>query len=515
MSSALAAIDMGTNSFHMVIVEPTESGGFQMLTREKETVRLGSGAGDLETITPEAMKRAIDCLNRFNRIAKNRNASVRAVATSAVREARNRDEFLKQVKKETGLRVDVIQGNEEARLIYLGILQALPVFDERILLIDIGGGSTEYLIGQGGVPEFATSLKLGAIRLTDRFFPDGQVSVSGIEDARYFLRLNLLGLKAEMPENIPDTVIGSSGTARTLIELVQQHIRKGDGEARDMSAQELDEVVELLLDCKNRKQRESKLGLDEKRSDIIVAGALLLQESFRILGIKTMVYSPFALREGVVFDSFHRNSRSKDLSGIRKNSVLQLARRMVPQEGPAQVCSRLSLIILDSLAAAGVFYAEEVEREVLEYAALLHNCGIAIAHSAHHKHSHYIIQNSEMLLGFTGREIDVIAAIARYHRKALPSKKHSEYEDLNRYDRNLVKVLAGVLRISIGLSRGESGRVDDVKVKKQGKDLLFFIHPSQKLKPGDDLSLEEHGAVLRKDLLEQALERKIDIRISE
>ena len=156
-----------------------------------------------------------------------------------------------------------------------------------------------------------------------------------------------------------------------------------------------------------------------------------------------------------------------------------------------------------------------MEREVLEYAALLHNCGIAIAHSAHHKHSHYIIQNSEMLLGFTGREIDVIAAIARYHRKALPSKKHSEYEDLNRYDRNLVKVLAGVLRISIGLSRGESGRVDDVKVKKQGKDLLFFIHPSQKLKPGDDLSLEEHGAVLRKDLLEQALERKIDIRISE
>ncbi len=511
--STLAAIDMGTNSFHMVIVEPKDTGGFQILTREKETVRLGSGAGDLETITPDAMERAIECLNRFNKIARTRDASVRAVATSAVREARNQEEFLKQVKKETGLRVDVIQGQEEARLIYLGILQALPLFEERIMLIDIGGGSTEYLIGTRGVPEFATSLKLGAIRLTDRFFEGGQISASGIEDARYFLRLNLLGLRAEMPNKLPEIVIGSSGTARTLMELVQQHVRGGSEEARDMTADELDKVVDLILDCKNRKQRESRLGLDEKRSDIIVGGAILMQESFRILSIKKMQFSPFALREGVVFDSYHRSSRNKELSGIRKSSVLQLARRMVPHEGPAEVCARLALNLLEELGSAGAFFAEDVEKEILEYAALLHNCGISIAHSAHHKHSHYIIENSEMLLGFTSREIDVMAAIARYHRKAFPSKKHSEYDDLNRYDRKLVKSLAGILRIAIGLSRGESGRVDRIHIQKQGKDLVLWVHPSQKLKAGDDLSLEVHGALLRKELLELSLEKSIDIRI--
>ncbi|MCB1165194.1 MAG: Ppx/GppA family phosphatase, partial [Leptospiraceae bacterium] len=277
--SVLAAIDMGTNSFHMVVVEPNESGGFQILTREKETVRLGSGAGDLETITPEAMERAIECLNRFVKIAKSRNASIRAVATSAVREARNRTEFLKMVKKATGLRVEVIHGQEEARLIYLGILQAIPVFDQRILMIDIGGGSTEYLIGAGGVPEFASSLKLGAIRLTDRFFADGQVRSTSVEDCRYFLRLNLLGLRAEMPEPIPEIVIGSSGTARTILELVQNHIRH-NSEQQEFTAAELDQVVELLLSLKTRKQRESKLELDDRRSDIIIAGSLLLQESF-------------------------------------------------------------------------------------------------------------------------------------------------------------------------------------------------------------------------------------------
>lgn len=515
MSGPLAAIDMGTNSFHMVIVDPGDSGGFQILTREKETVRLGSGAGDLESITPEATDRAIHCLNRFHKIAKSRNASVRAVATSAVREARNKDEFLRQVKKHTGLRVDVIQGHEEARLIYLGVLQALPVFDERILLIDIGGGSTEYLVGQKGVPEYANSLKLGAIRLTDRFFPDGQISATAVEDARYFLRLNLLGLRAEMPDDLPEIVVGSSGTARTLMELIHEHVSQSESEIRDFSAKELDEMVHLLLDCKNRKQRESRLGLDEKRSDIIVGGALLLQESFRILGISRMQFSPFALREGVVFDSLHRSNRARELSGIRKSSVLQLIQRMVPREGPARICASLCLNILDELSRAGAFFHEEVEREILEYAALMHNCGIAISHSAHHKHSHYIIQNSEMLLGFTGREIQVMAAIARYHRKAFPSRKHPEYEDLNRYDKQLMKVLAGILRIAIGLSRGESGRVEAVEIRKQGKELVFLIHPSQKLKPGEDLSLEMHGAILRKDLLEMVLEKSIDIRIQE
>ncbi|MCB1303088.1 MAG: HD domain-containing protein, partial [Leptospiraceae bacterium] len=201
------------------------------------------------------------------------------------------------------------------------------------------------------------------------------------------------------------------------------------------------------------------------------------------------------------------------LASIRRSSVLQLAGRMVPQEGPASGCAALCLDIAESLQKLGVVDLDDTERELLEFSALLHNCGISIAHSAHHKHSHYIIKNSEMLLGFTEREINVIAAIARYHRKAMPSKKHEAYECLNKADRKLVKLLAGMLRIAIGLGRGEAGRVHHVEADKQGQEILFYIRP--KNKDEIDLSLELHGAQLRKELLELALKRSIEFRIPE
>ena len=170
MPRPIAAMDLGTNSFHLAVVQPDDQGRFEILSTEKEAVRLGSGGGDLNLILPDAMERGLTVLKRFTAISRSMNADIRAVATSAVREAKNSAEFLERVKKECGLDVEVIPGKEEARLIYLGILQCLPVYDKRVLTIDIGGGSTEYLVGKSGIPEFAVSLKLGAIRLKDRFF---------------------------------------------------------------------------------------------------------------------------------------------------------------------------------------------------------------------------------------------------------------------------------------------------------------------------------------------------------
>ncbi|MBL8020824.1 MAG: exopolyphosphatase, partial [Leptospirales bacterium] len=194
----IAAMDLGTNSFHLVVVQPDSQGRFEILSTEKEAVRLGSGGGDLDLILPDAMERGLVALKRFTAISRSMQAEIRAVATSAVREAKNSAEFLRQVKRECDLDVEVILGKEEARLIYLGILQCLPVYDKRVLTIDIGGGSTEYLIGKSGVPEFANSLKLGAIRLKDRFFEKGQVSERRIAECRQFIQIALTGVREEV-----------------------------------------------------------------------------------------------------------------------------------------------------------------------------------------------------------------------------------------------------------------------------------------------------------------------------
>ena len=177
----IAAIDLGTNSFHIIIVKVNPNGTFESLGKEKESVRLGSGSGPDEVITPDAMERGIKCLKRFKGLAEIHGAEIRSVATSALREAKNREVFLEKARKELGLNIEIVSGFEEARLIYFGILQGLPVFDKKIMLVDIGGGSTEILVGQKGNIEFAQSLKIGAIRLTDKFFagdPDDESDIN-------------------------------------------------------------------------------------------------------------------------------------------------------------------------------------------------------------------------------------------------------------------------------------------------------------------------------------------------
>ncbi|MBA2496519.1 MAG: exopolyphosphatase, partial [Acidimicrobiia bacterium] len=188
----LAAIDLGTNSFHLVVARPTGNNRFDILDREKEVVRLGSGSGDMKRLAPDAMDRGISALTRFRRLVDAAGAELHAVATSAVREAENRDEFLDRARDEAGVTVEVVSGVEEARLIHLGVLQAVPVYDERILVIDIGGGSVEFIIGAAG-GEFveARSLKLGAIRMTERFFADEPVRKRDLAEARRYIRAAL------------------------------------------------------------------------------------------------------------------------------------------------------------------------------------------------------------------------------------------------------------------------------------------------------------------------------------
>ena len=510
-----AAIDLGTNSFHLVIVQLDDAGRYEIVTREKESMRLGGGGGDLDIITPDAMERGISTLTHLADLARSMDAEIRAVATSAVREARNRTDFLNRAEKECGVRVEVAPGQEEARLIYLGILQALPVYEDQILMIDIGGGSTEYLVGRGGDVLYGQSLKIGAIRLKDRFFGKEPLKKSQVRECREYVRYALTGVREEVKNRGFEIAVGSSGTAATLMEMIHhaEPARENDDlRAQVFKAKQLDRIVEEILDCPDARERARLPGLDDRRADIIVAGAIILQESFRVLGISEMSYSPFALREGIIFDTLERRRLTPRLSpDIRRSSVVHLMETVyrggMPGMESAVHIARLSRLLFDELR--GLELLGELEANdgfLLEAAGMLHNIGVLIAHSAHHKHGYYMIRHSEHLLGFTRLETETVALLARYHRKALPSKKHSEYMALPERRRKVINLLGPLLRLAVALDRGGRGRVARLRARAELNKIIFELIPADGV-TAEDLEVEVWAAKLKSEWFEKVYER--------
>ncbi len=461
---------MGTNSFHMVVARGTADGGFEVITTEKDMVRLGRGSGEMKQLTAEAMDRGVASLKRMMTVAGSYDAEVTAVATSAVREAGNRDEFLDRVVEETGLTVDVISGFEEARLIHLGVLQALPVFDQRLVLVDIGGGSTEILIGEGATPKAVRSVKLGSIRLTDRFFrsaddDDLPASKKMVKKCRRYVRSTLAGAAHDLAPLGFDIAVGSSGTITAVATLIAAN-RPDDGADQlsgnglEFSKHELSELIDRLIDT-TLDDRLAMPGMDERRADIIVGGALLLEGVFEAMGIEQMMVSSYALREGVLYDRLaaHRPGDHR-LADLRRSNALRLSQQLDPDHAHAETCARLAVRLFDE--TIDLHSLDIADRELLDMAALVHNVGLSISHASHHQHTYYIVRNSEHLTGFTDRELEVLAQIARYHRKSHPSPRHQEFNRLGSADQRRVTILAGLLRIAIGLDRGHTGAVGDV-----------------------------------------------------
>ncbi|MGI9576965.1 MAG: Ppx/GppA phosphatase family protein, partial [Microthrixaceae bacterium] len=274
--SALAAIDIGTNSVHMVVARVVSPERFEVLTRHKEMVRLGSGVGDMVHLETDAIERGVAALRRCQEIARGFDAEVWAVATSAVREAANSDGFLRRAYEEAGVSINVISGVEEARLIQLGVLQSLPVFDKRLLLVDVGGGSTEVLFGTGGDVRYARSLKLGSLRMTQRFFPDGIVEADAVQRCRKFIRSRLAAAVHEAHGLDHDVAVASSGTAESLA--VMAIARRGEEAPSDMNAQRLTrkalgKVIDDLASATTTKERLALPAIDSARADILLGGA--------------------------------------------------------------------------------------------------------------------------------------------------------------------------------------------------------------------------------------------------
>ncbi len=514
----IAAIDIGTNSVHMVVARVVGNGRFEIITREKEMVRLGHGPGDMKELSDDAIDRGVAALGRCRTIADSFGAELHAVATSAVREAENRDVFLRRAWEEAQVVVDVVSGSEEARLIHLGVLQALPVFDAVILLCDIGGGSTELLYGRGQEVLAARSLKLGAIRLTQRFLEHDSSEGAGsagerVDECRNFIRDQVTPFVRDTRTLRADTMVGSSGTIETLVAMTRS--RSGDS-PRSLNAETITRVdvsacVDAILAAGPLDAVRKLPGVDPSRADILLAGALILDEVMSLFGAEQLIFSDAALREGVLLDAVQRHAGvgHHQLSDLRRRSVLHLMEMC--EEDPDHAF-QVAWIAGRLLEAMGDTLGLDVEAaELLDAAAMLANVGLFVSHSRHHQHSYYVIRNSEQLSGFSDREIELIAQIARYHRKSAPSDRHEAFRALPKRDRELVRALAAILRVAIGLDRSHAEVVGTVVAHVDDTSVNIVIGPRE---PDDDLALEQYSATQRRNLLEEVAGRTVSIEIN-
>jgi exopolyphosphatase/guanosine-5'-triphosphate,3'-diphosphate pyrophosphatase len=517
----LAAVDLGTNSIHLVVAK-VEGGRFEIIEREREMVRLGSSGrvaedepevevdDEMRRLDPAAMDRAIAALGRFRQIAEVTTDQLRVVATSAVREAENRAELLARIRDEVGLEVEVISGFEEARLIHLGVLQAVPVFDQRLVVCDIGGGSTELVVGQRGDVLASRSFKLGSIRLSQRFFPYGQIRSGAVAACRDVVRATIATFARDVRRMGWDVAAGSSGTIGAIFEMAAAHRDQPRPRTYNnfvISRDEVDGVVRRLLKAKSAEERAHISGLDPRRADIIVGGALILEQVMDEIEIAELTFSDYALREGVLLDSWRRTHGGSlhHLSDLRRRSVEHLADLMDEDRAHSAQVARLALQLFDGTAE--LHELGDDSREVLEAAALLCNVGLFVSHAGHHKHSYYLIRNSEHLAGFTDREIELIAQVARYHRKSAPSPRHPPFAALAADDRRRVEVLAGVLRVAVGLDRNHLSRVAEVRCRVEPDDLVV----EAVAQPGHELGLELFTAGQRTAMLAEALDRPVEV----
>ncbi len=477
----LAAIDIGTNSIHMIIVRVRPDLSFEIIDREKEMVRLGAGGLGGKALAQGAMDAAFQVLSKFRRLAESHRVDrIEAVATSAVREARNGGEFLSAIAEQTGIRARVISGTEEARLIHLAAAYGVGLSASAVgVVVDIGGGSVEITRGSGPKMAVGRSFKLGVIRLTERFVKSDPISE---RDERKMVRYIDTELKTYLTGLIDagfDRVVGTSGSilsVGTIAATEEDGDVPGSIRNRRIAAKQVRRVRERLTTV-NLRKRLLVPGLEPKRADIAVAGSILIDVILRRLGANELTLCDMSLREGLILDYIARHRKeiahAERYPDVRRRSVIELAERCnyIPEH--AQCVASIATTLFD--ATRSVHALTDREREWLEYAALLHDIGVHISYERHHKHSYYLIRNGD-LRGFEPDDIETIALIARYHRRAVPMRDHEGFADLPRKRQRVVTTLSAILRLAESLDRSHSQVVASLTLADRGKDALLTLH---------------------------------------
>ena len=502
----LAAIDIGTNSIRCIVVEFDEKQGFRVLDDEKAMVRLGEGLAETGEISLKAWERAREALLRMRMITDGLGASyIEAVATSAVRKAKNGPAFVKAMRKETGVAIRVIDGDEEAELAVLSARHHFDMKNTRFGLLDIGGGSIEIVTATGIHIEEIFSLELGAVFLTENFLVKDPISDKQMASLRKHLRKTLRRNLSNHEIGL-QCLIGSGGTITNIGSMIMAH-RKEQYDSTHGYEVLHSEVVHLLamLERKSCKERRNIAGLTPERADIIVAGVAAVEASMRYLGTNILKINERGIREGLIIRSLMKYGLWLIGDELRewRSSLRDFARSCHADEDHSEQVRKISVAIFEALEPS--FAMGSRSSQLLEAAALLHDVGYFISYSKHHKHSYHLIRHAN-LFDFTPREIEIIANIARYHRKALPKAKHDNFSRLTPTDQELVLKLGGILRLADGLDRRRSKLVSKVSCRLTKNKLTIDLLGD------DDLSVEIYGGQSKGDLFQQAFGINLLIR---
>jgi len=506
----IAAIDIGTNSIHMIVVQVRPDLSFEVVDREKDMVRLGAGGLDGRNLTPTAMAAALQTLSKFRRLAESHKVDeIVAAATSATREAENGGDFIAEVDRQTGIRIRVISGTEEARLIHLAAGYGVDIGGTTAVVVDIGGGSVEVTLGTATQLTHARSFKTGVIRLTERYVQSDPLS--GRDERRIIKHLN-----REMGSYLDQIaargfarVIGTSGTILSLGTMAAGNDgRADDVRNRRVSAKALHRLRKNIVESDIQERLRIPL-MDPRRADLSVAGSVLFDTIIRRLGAEEFTLCDLALREGLVLDYVHRNSarirKVERYPDVRRRSVIELGERCGYWSEHAQQVARLALSVFDQTRS--VHGMSDREREWLEYGALLHDIGVHISYERHHRHSYYLIKNGD-LRGFDPQETEVIALIARYHRQATPKKSHEGYGDVPGAVRKKVRALSAMVRLAEGLDRSHAQALGGLDLFPRGDDYLA------RLRANGDAELELWAAHRHVAPLEKLLGKPVRFEVA-
>ena len=475
----IAAIDIGTNSIHMIVVQVRPDLSFEVIDREKDMVRLGAGGLDGRALTPEAMHSALQVLSKFRRLAESHKVDeVIAVATSATREAENGGEFLRAVTQQTGIRPRVISGTEEARLIHLAAVYGVSVPGDVAVVIDIGGGSVEVTRGVGANVELGRSFKLGVIRLTERFVKSDPLETRDERKLVRHIDTEIGKYLNQVARDGFERVIGTSGTILSIgaVASAAEGLAPGASLRNRRFPAKLIRRVRKDLVALDLEKRLRVPGLEPRRADLAVAGAILVDEILRRLGANEITLCDLSLREGLVLDYISRHRKEiaqvDRYPDVRRRSVIELAERCNYWPEHSLHVARLAVGLFDQTRA--IHGLTDREREWLEYSAILHDIGVHISYEGHHKHSYYLVKNGN-LRGFEPDEIEAIALVARYHRQATPKRKHDGFSDLRRRTRRTVRTLAAILRLAESLDRSHAQTIAGFELHDRGDDDLLQL----------------------------------------
>lgn len=456
----VAAIDLGSNSFHMIVAR-VDQGEIRPVERLGEKVQLAAGLGEGDELTQEAMERGIKCLGQFAQyLTGNQFKSVRIVGTNALRKAQNSDLFVSQAEDVLGYPIEIIAGREEARLIYLGVAQTQSDDNERRLVVDIGGGSTEFVIGERFEPRLMESLHMGCVVFTERFFNNGELSPQRFQSAYYAARLELLNIEKEYRDLGWVDAVGSSGSIRA-VSMILQAVGESEVITRD--------GLEMLKDKVLRFSNINKVrfpGLKIDRQSIFPAGLAILLAAFDALKIRQMHFSEGALREGVLYDMLGRDSHED----VRERTISALMSRYhVDKQHANRIMKHAHSCFIQT---AGDWGLQDSDLELLTWAARVCQIGLDISHSQYHRHGAYLIDNSD-LMGFSKRQQKQLALLVRGHRRSLPRSMMIEWpkEEARRLMRLMI-----LLRIANVLSHGrDDSALPDYILKVSGSKINLFF----------------------------------------